>query len=294
MNGKMRVVLFIIISFSLLACSLGNLITINFGGAPTKPIPIQSTAAVQSVEILNICSQEIKSDVETILAEPVSEPKNINGSCVFTNTRDSLYMVSIAVGQDDLAKGILQGQAMMLGFAGAPLDDTRMAKLKSLSDVMDFKGFFSELVTTVEGLPSPRARVVADQKSDPVYWVWISAQSRRQASLVAVRGPSVVNINLIVADSMSEDSMLAASLALADKMFNRLPPRFSMATPMAPPGSSEASGSQSPVGTPTPVFGPTAVGTPTLVFVPIVVGTPTLLAAPLPWAVLLLLVHQHR
>ena len=56
-------------------------------------------------------------------------------------------MVSIAVGQDELAKGILQGQAMMMGFAGAPLDDARMAKLKSFSDTLDFKGFFSELVT---------------------------------------------------------------------------------------------------------------------------------------------------
>ena len=77
-------------------------------------------------------------------------------------------MVSIAVGQDELAKGILQGQAMMMGFAGAPLDDARMAKLKSFSDTLDFKGFFSELVTAVEGLPSPKARLVADQKSDPV------------------------------------------------------------------------------------------------------------------------------
>ena len=192
-------------------------------------------------------------------------------------------MVSIAVGQDELAKGILQGQAMMMGFAGAPLDDARMAKLKSLADVMDFKGFFSELVTAVEGLPSPKARLVADQKSDPVYWAWITAQSRRQASLVAVRGPSVVNINLIVADSMSEESMLAASLALADKIFNRLPPRFTLATPMPTPGTSDTSGSQAAPGTPTPVAVPAVIGTPTWVGGPTPAGGPTPVSG-----------HQHQ
>ena len=48
MNTKMKVGLFIIISFSFLACSLGNLITINFGGTPTEPIPTQNISEVQT------------------------------------------------------------------------------------------------------------------------------------------------------------------------------------------------------------------------------------------------------
>ena len=57
MNTKMKAGLFIIISFSFLACSLGNLITINFGGTPTEPIPTQNISA-QSGEILEICSHD--------------------------------------------------------------------------------------------------------------------------------------------------------------------------------------------------------------------------------------------
>ena len=170
MNKKMRVVLFVIISSALLACSLGNLfigirdgkLTITTTNTEeiqkTMPsvsssLPTQGTSAIQSVEIIEICSKEIKAEVETILAEPVSEPKNINGSCVFTNAKDSLYMVTVAAGQDELAKGILEGQAMMMGFAGAPLDEARMDELKSLTASMDFKGFFSRLVAAVEGVP---------------------------------------------------------------------------------------------------------------------------------------------
>ena len=145
-------------------------------------------------------------------------------------------MVTVAAGQDELAKGILEGQAMMLGFAGAPLDEARMAELKSLTAGMDFKGFFSELAAAVEGVPSPAARLVEDPKSDVTYWAWITAPPRRQAALVSVRGPSVVNINLIVAETQSEEAMLAASMALADKIFDVLPPKFSVATPAGDTG----------------------------------------------------------
>ena len=197
-------------------------------------------------------------------------------------------MVTVAAGQDELAKGILEGQAMMMGFAGAPLDEARMAELKSLTASMDFKGFFSELVAAVEGVPSPTARLVEDPKSDVVYWSWITAPPRRQAALVSVRGPSVVNINLIVADTQSEESMLAASMALADKIFDVLPPKFSVATP----DSSGANSSSSPTGTPTQTFSapqpvtatlaanPTQVSSPTLVRGPTLVSSPTWVGVP--------------
>jgi hypothetical protein len=317
MNKTMRIISFVFISFSLLACSLGNMIAMTREATPTatatrtveipktrtpfpSPSPTPSIAAAQSVETIEICSLVNKVDIETILGEPASEPKNINGSCVFTNASDSLYMVSIAAGQDELAKGILEGQAMMMGFAGAPLDEARMAELKSLAASMDFKEFFSGLVSAAEGVPSPRARLVEDPKSDVVYWAWITAPPRRQAALVSVRGPSVVNINLVVAETQPEESMLAASIALADKIFEVLPPGFSVATPNATPDSSGVNSSSSPTGTatqtvgapqtttatlaansprestPTWVWVPTLVGTPTWVGIPTLVGTATL------------------
>ena len=293
MNKKMRFILFVFISFSLLACSLGNIIARTREATPTptatrtaeipktrtplpSPSPTQDTAAAQSAEPLEICSLVNKADIETILAEPASEPKNVNGSCVFTNAKDSLYMVTVAAGQDELAKGILEGQAMMMGFAGAPLDEARMEVLKSLTASMDFKGFFSELVAALEGVPSPTARLVEDPESDVVYWSWITAPPRRQAALVSVRGPSVVNINLIVADTQSEESMLAASMALADKIFEVLPPKFSVATP----DSSGANSSSSPTGTATQTVSAPQPATATLAASPTLVSSPTLVRGP--------------
>ena len=317
MNKKMRIVVFVFISFSLLACSMGNIIARVREGTPTvtpsrtveipktrtpssSPSPTQSNTAAQTLEPIEICSLVNKADIEAILAEPASDPKNVNGSCVFTNAKDSLYMVTVAAGQDELAKGILEGQAMMMGFAGAPLDEARMDELRSLAAAKDFKGFFSALVAALEGVPSPTARLVEDPKSDVVYWSWITAPPRRQAALVSVRGPSVVNINLIVAETQSEESLLAASMALADKIFEVLPPAFSVATPQGTPGSTGDNGSSAPsstptqtvsapqpatstlssnpprVSTPTWVGGPTLVGTPTWVGVPTLPGTATL------------------
>ena len=309
MNKAIPFVWFLIISFSLMACSLGNIIAGTREEVPTatatrtaeipktktpspSPSPTPSTTAAQSVEIPDICLLVNKADVETILAEPASDPKNINGSCVFSNAKDSLYMVMVAAGQDELAKGILEGQAMMMGFAGAPLDKARMDKLKSIAALLDFKGFFTELAVAVEGVPSPRARLVEDPKSDVVYWAWITAPPRIQASLVIVRGPSVVNINLIVAETQPEESMLAASLALADKIFDRLPPRFSVLIPDQTAGSSgdigslptedttPQSGSAPQQSTSTLAVNPTQVSTPTWIGVPTLVGTATLVGGP--------------
>ncbi len=268
MNKSMLIVMFFIIGFSLAACGM---ITINVSSGETTP----TVTPNQKTETLDICSLVRKAEIEAILAEPANNPKYMNGSCVYTNTKDSLYMVSIAVGQGDLAKSILEGQSMMMGLAGAQLNDARMAKLKSLSTSMDFTGFFTELVSATEGVPSLKARLINDSKSDVVYWVWITAQSRRQGALVIVRGLSIVNINLIVADAKSEESMLTASMALADKIFDRLPHKFSVAIPAATPELSESNKSLSPSNTPTYIGGPTMVGTPTWVSGPILIGTPT-------------------
>jgi len=89
-----------------------------------------------------------------------------------------------------------------------------------------------------------------------------------------VRGSSVVNVNVIVADTVTEDSMLPACLALADEVFGRLPNKFTIAAPAgtAEPALTAGAPTQpavapQPAG-PTPVVGPTWVG-------PTPVGGPT-------------------
>lgn len=279
MNKSMLIVIFFIIGFSLAACGM---ITINVSSGETMPIVTTN----QTTESLDICSLVSKAEIEAILAEPANDPKYINGSCVFTNAKDSLHMVSIAAGQGDLAKGILEGQAMMTGLAGAQINESGMAKIKSLAESMDFKGFFSELVSATGRVPSFKARLINDQKNDVVYWAWITAQSRRQGDLVIVRGPSIVNINLIVADTKSEDSMLAASMELANKILDNLPLKFSVLNPSETPDLSGANKNTSQVNTPTYIGGsilngtPTFVSGPTTIINPTIVGTPTWVGVP--------------
>ncbi|MHC1782359.1 MAG: hypothetical protein AB9891_06280 [Anaerolineaceae bacterium] len=258
-----------LIGFSLIACNLGGIVQIN-EAAPTaepatpasetppviEPSPTATTAAdaAQTSVVLEPCTLVTLAEAEAILAEQAGAPQTINGACAYNNAKDSLYMVSVAAAQDQETVGILQGQTMLVGFAGGKLDEARMEKIKAMSAALDYKGVFSELITAAEGLPTLQVRLVDDDKNDLVYWVWITAQTRRQGGYVAVRGQTLVNINLVVADSQSEESMLAASNSLAEKVFERLPEKFSLS--MATPEPAQ----NMPDATPTIVPSPTWVG----------------------------------
>lgn len=242
MNKTEKILALAIISIVILACNLGN----------TQPsVPVEPASASPAPEIqpsptlvagvpqasasgVEPCSLVTAAEAEAILSEPVSAPNPMNGACTYSNAKDSLYMVSATAAQGQQADGILQGQAMMLGFAGGKLDEARMTKLKELAAAPDYKGFFTEVVAAADGAPTLKARLVEGGGSDVVYWAWINAQSRRQAAFVAVRGQTVVNVNLIVAEAQTEDAMLAASTSLADKIFGRLPAQFTLAMPAAP------------------------------------------------------------
>ena len=94
------------------------------------------------------CSLVTQAEAEAILGEPAAPPQETNGACAFNNAKDSLYVVSVAAAQDEQTEGILQGQAFLLGMAGAPLDQPTLDKLKALSDAQDFKGLFRRAGST--------------------------------------------------------------------------------------------------------------------------------------------------
>jgi hypothetical protein len=187
---------------------------------------------------LDPCLLLTSAEAEAILAQPVGAPTPMNGACIYSNS-DGLYTVSVAAAQGKQASGILQGQAMLLGFAGVQLDQGRMDKLKLMAEALDYSGFFTELVAIAEGSTIFKARLIEDGKNDVTYWAWIDAQSRRQGAFVAARGQTLVNINLVVADTQTEDAMLAASTALAEKSFGLLPAQFTLAVPTAVPTQQE-------------------------------------------------------
>jgi hypothetical protein len=259
MNKNVRILVCVVIGLAILACNLTNLLSSN-GNAVTasptqeivQPSPTFAVTATPTQELvttsptvdesqpaanLEPCSLVTTAEVEAILAEPASPPNPVGGGCTFTNAKDSLYAVSVGAGQDQQAIGLMQGQAVLLGFAGAPLGADRMAKLKQLADGLDYKGFFGELVAAAKGSSIIKAQISEGGGNDLIYWAWITAQSRRQGALVVVRGPTMVNINLLVADTRTEESMLAASTALAEEIFKRLPSKFSLGGPAATPTS---------------------------------------------------------
>jgi hypothetical protein len=248
MNTKTKITALTILVIGVVACNLGQIspaateaVQTSPDAAPSatptevQPSPAQASDTPQPVTGLDPCSLVTATEAEAILSEPVSAPNAMNGACIYSNARDALYMISAAAAQDQEASGILQGQVMMLGLGGVQFDEAGMNKIKSLAENLDYKGFFTELVTVAEGATTLEARLVEGGGSDVVYWVWISAQNRRQGDFVAVRGQTLVNINLIVADTQAEETMLAASTSLADQIFGRLPSKFTLPIPAQSP-----------------------------------------------------------
>jgi len=206
---------------------------------PGQPANGEATlGAAQPVQELQPCSLITIAEAEAILGEPVIAATVTGGGCAFNNASDMLYAVSVGAAQAGQAEGILQGQVMLLGFAGVQFDEAKMARYNLLSDAQDFKTFFTELVAATQGSTVAKAQLVVDGVSDVVYWAWLTAQSRRQGAYVALRGKTLVNVNVVVADSKSEQSMFEASQALANKIFDRLPANFILGIPTVAPTQS--------------------------------------------------------
>jgi hypothetical protein len=203
-----------------------QVITATF--TPTPPT-MPAEAVPQEVQPCSLVTQQ---EAEAILGEPATPPQASGGGCAFTNAKDGLYAVSVGAAQDKQTGDIMQGQAFLLGMAGVPLDQAALDQLKALSDAQDFKGFFAELVARAQGAPAVKAQLL-DGVGDVGYWAWLSAQGRRQGAFVVGHGPTLVNVNLVVADSQAEQAMLDAARALADTISSRLPARFTIAAPSA-------------------------------------------------------------
>jgi hypothetical protein len=239
-----KILALIVVGVGSIACNLGK-VAPTIPEAPQavpasetppaiQPSPTQVPDAAQPAGELDPCSLLTAAEAEAILAQTVGAPNAMNGACIYSSS-DGLYTVSATAAQDQQTSGILQGQAMLLGFAGGQLDEARMDKLKTMAAALDYKGFFTELAAAAEGSATLKAKLVEDGNSDVAYWAWITAQSRRQGAFVAVRGQTVVNINLVVTETQTEEAMLAASATLTEKIFGLLPAKFALAMPTSAP-----------------------------------------------------------
>jgi len=267
MNKIAQHMIALVLVFLILACNLGSVTNnLSTSATPTAmeratlmpyqpaqtvnaevtPVVIQPAAgevtpgAAQPGQELQPCSLITSAEAEAILGEPATAPTVSSGGCAFNNASDSLYAVSVGVAQAGQAEGILQGQVMLMGFAGVQFDEAKMTRFNNLSDAQDFKTFFTELVAAAQGSTVVKAQLVEDGVSDgrqevTSYWAWLTAQSRRQGAYVAVRGKTMVNVNVVVADTKPEQSMFEASQALANKIFDRLPTNFILGMPTVAP-----------------------------------------------------------
>jgi len=202
-----------------------------------QPATPQVEEPAQPSAALDACTLVTAAEAEAIFGQPAGPANSMSGTCAYSNASEGLYMVSVAAAQDQETSGVMQGQMFMLGIGGVQLDEAAVNKLRLLAESMDYRGFFTELVALSQDAPTMTARLVEGGGNDVAYWVWVNAQSRRQGSFVAARGQTLVNINLIVADTQAEEAMLAAASSLADQVFGRLPLKFTLAMPptQAPP-----------------------------------------------------------
>lgn len=208
-----------------------------------QPTPTEEESITDdgSGSVLNMCTLVQKSDVEKFFAEPANEPRPANGSCAFTNAKDNLYAFSAGAGQDAESGSILEGQALLLGMAGVEMDDAFLARLKTLQESLDYKGYFTELVAASKSSDTVTAKLFAGGGNDLTYWAWISVPPRRSGAYAAVRGTTLVSMYLVVPESQSENDMLTSANTLAGEIFAKLPDTFTNN-----PASAESSSQNTP------------------------------------------------
>lgn len=258
MKSHFRLMAVVLMGFSLLGCNLNSAL------APVVPAPTSVSEPVvpQSVEapefamegdedddidmsptpttegqlpeenLFDICTLISPSDAEGFLAEPVSEPGNLGGICIFKNARDGLYTFSVSAAQDEEAVSILEGQASLLSASGIQMDETNLNEVKSLADQLDYRGVFTKLATTAKDSSAITAKLFAGGGNDIAYWSWATVPPRQQGSFVAVRNSTVVNINLKVSESIEESVLLKQCNSFAGSIFERLPGEFSVFSTM--------------------------------------------------------------
>jgi hypothetical protein len=182
------------------------------------------------VEQIRPCSLITSEEAERILGEKTTSPREINGACAYNNSRDSLYVISVTAAQEENTIDILQGQAMLLGLAGVPIDQTMLDHLRSLATKQEYIAYFTELENLAQNTPSVKARILKGTP-DLEYWVWLEVDKLRQSALVVVRNQTAININLIVPDSHLEPATLEALQDEAEEIYRRLPQHFSIILP---------------------------------------------------------------
>jgi len=197
---------------------------------PSTTISISTVEEITpdlQVEQIDPCSLITAEEAEQILGETVTPPQEVNSACAYSNAKDSLYVISVTAAQEEQSEGILQGQAMLLGMTGVPLDQAKLDQLKTLAASQDYLAYFTELETLAQNALTAKAHILKDTPGLE-YWVWIEADSRRQGSLVLIRDQTVLNINLVISDTHTEPDTLEGIQNLAETVYQRLPQDFSM------------------------------------------------------------------
>jgi hypothetical protein len=260
MNGYFRYAAVIIIGATMLACNLGSALTPQNPTEPPLPTanptspsdllpetdqPTPTEGAISGSETsstLDICALVTKADVEKFFGEPAGDPKPVNSGCTFTNAKDGLYAFSLGAAQEKEASAVMQGQALLLGMAGVKLDEAAMARLKSLADALDYKGYFTELATQSKSSTNISAKLFGGGGNDLTYWAWITVPPRATGAFVAVRGTTLVSLYVVVPESQTADAMLTTANNLAGEIFKKLPEKFTIEAGSTPSSSQEQTG----------------------------------------------------
>ncbi len=198
---------------------------------PLSPTPT-TEGQLPEENLFDICTLVSSADAEGFLGEPAGEPKNMNGACIFNNASDGLYAFSVTAAQDEEGAGIIEGQTLLLNLAGVQMDEAFINEIKTQAEQLNYREAFTKLVTAAKSSSSINAKLFAGGGNDITYWAWLSVPPRQQGSFVAVRGNTVVNINLVVPESMQETAVLKASNQFAGSLFDRLPEEFSIQSKM--------------------------------------------------------------
>lgn len=177
--------------------------------------------------LLNPCSLVTQGEAASVVGEPVSKPIRAGGGCIYVDTSSQRHVLTaFAVTAPDVADTI-EGHLYLLGSFGLQFSAEDLAQLQAMGASGDMKGAVEKVIVMAEGGTGYKAEKV-DGLGDAAMWATKELGIVRQAFVLVARGDAMMGLDMVVTSARDDISLRDMAKALAERMLDRLPERFSI------------------------------------------------------------------
>jgi Tol biopolymer transport system component len=233
------------------------------GGVAQQTLPTLTQNPQEPVVTLDPCTLLSRDDAAAILGEPVNEAKINGGACTYSNAANGVYVVSAYALQGQQTQDQWSGRLFLLGMFGLQIEQPSLDEIKALDAAGDQKAILAKISALAAGNSAFISRSL-DGIGESAYWAWKDlGNGVRQGFLIAVKGDVLAGMDIVHGENLDESIALAQASKLVTRIFDRLPPRFTIQLIVPTPTSLPPTEVPTLVPIPSPTLVPISLPSPT-------------------------------